>query len=361
MIDKNDITTYGIKYAGSKLKLLPYIYEMVKDLPIETVLDGFAGTTRVSQLFAQMNYTVTCSDISEWSKVFGLCFLCANKPYDYYQPIIDTLNKLDGTIGWFTLNYAINESGLQKAPFQKHNLMKLDSIREYIESHNFNTIDKAVLLTSLILALDKVDNTIGHFTSYLKDWSARSYNTLYLEVPPYKIYEKKHLVIQDDIFNTINSNKQYDLAYFDPPYGSNNEKMPSSRVRYNSYYHFWTSVIKYDKPAVFGKAHRREDSRDLINSSVFEEYRKNSENNFIATEAIKELIKNTNSKYILFSYSNGGRATKDALDTIFTENAKINKILEIQYQSNVMMSMKWTNEWNKNDTSTTEYLFLLEK
>jgi len=33
--------TEGIKYAGSKLKLLPYIFEMVDKLDnVETVLDG---------------------------------------------------------------------------------------------------------------------------------------------------------------------------------------------------------------------------------------------------------------------------------------------------------------------------------
>lgn len=44
----NNIETYGIKYAGSKLKLLPQIQDIIKDLPIEKVLDGFAGSTRVS-------------------------------------------------------------------------------------------------------------------------------------------------------------------------------------------------------------------------------------------------------------------------------------------------------------------------
>lgn len=42
---------------------------------------------------------------------------------------------------------------------------------------------KAVALTSLILALDEVDNTSGHFASYLKEWSPRSYHDLRLKVP----------------------------------------------------------------------------------------------------------------------------------------------------------------------------------
>ena len=45
--------TEGIKYAGSKLRLLPHILQLVKKAGAKTVLDGFSGTTRVSQALAQ--------------------------------------------------------------------------------------------------------------------------------------------------------------------------------------------------------------------------------------------------------------------------------------------------------------------
>ncbi|MGI8469001.1 MAG: DNA adenine methylase [Pyrinomonadaceae bacterium] len=67
--------TEGIKYAGSKLKLLPYILQLAHKVKPQTVLDGFAGTTRVSQVFAQLGYRVVSNDIAVWSKVFGLCYL----------------------------------------------------------------------------------------------------------------------------------------------------------------------------------------------------------------------------------------------------------------------------------------------
>ena len=41
--------TEGVKYAGSKLKLIPYILRLIKKVDAKTVLDGFSGTTRVSQ------------------------------------------------------------------------------------------------------------------------------------------------------------------------------------------------------------------------------------------------------------------------------------------------------------------------
>src|SRR3990167_11140503 len=66
--------TEGIKYAGSKLKILPYIIEILSELKdVNKVLDGFTGTTRVAQALAQFGYDVTASDISVWSEVFANC------------------------------------------------------------------------------------------------------------------------------------------------------------------------------------------------------------------------------------------------------------------------------------------------
>lgn len=358
--DFSKIKTQGIKYAGSKLKIIPYILEIIKDLEIKTVLDGFSGSTRVSQAFAQAGYDVTSSDIAYWSEVCAKCFLLHNKDKQYYQKILDELNSLKGYDGWFTINYGGDEKMETKMPFQKKNTKKLDAIRDRIEELNLDDTDESVILTSLLFALDAVDSTLGHFVSYLSRWSKRSHNDLFLKLPDLKKTNGKHKVIREDIFKVVENN-YFDLAYFDPPYGSNNEKMPPSRVRYSSYYHIWTSVIKHDKPNLFGKVNRREDSRDLTSASVFEEFRKNDKGFFIAMEAIRTLIQNTKAKYILLSYSSGGRATKQELTNIFNESGKVLKIIEIDYKKHIMASMSWTNEWINSNDSHKEYLFLMEK
>ncbi len=65
--NQGEIITQGIKYAGSKLAIVKHILSAISDLQVNTVLDGFSGTTRVSQALAQSGYEVTCSDISAWS------------------------------------------------------------------------------------------------------------------------------------------------------------------------------------------------------------------------------------------------------------------------------------------------------
>ena len=172
-----EITTEGIKYAGSKLKLLPNILRLAESVQPQTVFDGFSGTTRVSQAFAQGGYRVIANDVAVWSRVFGECYLLSPHPREHYKDLIDHLNAIPGRHGWFTEHYGgepVRSNGLKK-PWQRHNTLKLDAIREEIETLSLNRHEKAVALTSLILGMDEVDSTIGHYASYLSEWSPRSY------------------------------------------------------------------------------------------------------------------------------------------------------------------------------------------
>src|SRR2546423_13767971 len=100
-----EITTEGIKYAGSKMKLLPHILRLAQKVQPQTVFDGFSGTTRVSQAFARAGYRVIASDIATWSKVFGDCYLTSAFPREHYTELIGHLNSIPSRQGWFTEHY----------------------------------------------------------------------------------------------------------------------------------------------------------------------------------------------------------------------------------------------------------------
>ncbi len=357
--------TEGVKYAGSKLKLLPHILQLAKRTDAKTVLDGFSGTTRVSQAFAKTGYRVLCNDIAPWSEVFGVCYLLNDKKKADYVELIKHLNVLPPKDGWFTSHYggeatSVRADGLKK-PWQIHNTRKLDAIREEIDRLALTKVERAVALTSLILALDRVDSTLGHFASYLKAWSPRSFNALTLAVPNLFCTGVPHEVSRRDIFELV-KDRAVDLAYYDPPYGSNNEKMPPSRVRYSSYYHLWSTVCLNDKPELFGKALRRKDTSDTLAASVFEEFRRNGRTRrFIAVEAIERLIRNTRARWIILSYSSGGRATAGELDEILRGNGTLVEAIEIDCKRNVMAEMKSTHDWVRSaDVPNQEFLFLIE-
>jgi adenine-specific DNA-methyltransferase len=360
--------TEGVKYAGSKRKLLPHILNLASKTGARTVLDGFSGTTRVSQAFAKSGLSVISSDLSAWSKTFAECYLLNNKPANYYNPLLEHLNNLKGYDGWFTENYggdasskfAVGRDG-NKKPWQFKNTRRLDAIRDEIDKMGVSPIERSVLITSLILALDSVDNTLGHYASYLNEWSKRSYNDLRLKIPLLNAFGSKHSVVSGDIFDTIKDTR-VDLAYLDPPYGSNNEKMPPSRVRYSAYYHIWTTICRADKPEIFGKANRRSDTSDLISSSVFENFRKDEDGKFVAVEAIRRLLLEVDSDYVILSYSSGGRATAEELSECINEVGTASDVIKIDYRKNVMASMKWTSEWTRDaEEVNKEFLFLVKK
>jgi adenine-specific DNA-methyltransferase len=367
-------STQAIKYTGSKLKLLPYMLSMTQAVCGEAssvaIFDGFSGSTRVSQAYAKLGYKVYANDSAPYSKVFNTAFLMNTKEPKSYQPLIDHLNTLKPVDGWFTEHYggdgvhkASNTGDGLKKPWQKKNTRKLDAIREEIDALQLDEITKAVTITSLILALDKVDSTLGHYASYLNEWSPRSYNDMKLAVPALWINENEHVVMNDDVFDALKKLPHgIKIAYFDPPYGSNNDKMPPSRVRYASYYHIWTTVCLNDKPVLCGKAKRRADTSDTLAGSVFEEFRKGASGKFMVIEAIEKLIQETNADYIMLSYSSGGRASVAELSTVLNAYGLMVATRKIDYKKNVMSTMTWTHDWTKAvEEKIYEYLFMVKK
>jgi adenine-specific DNA-methyltransferase len=369
--DREPTVTEGIKYAGSKLKIIPRILDLAGQTGARTVLDGFSGTTRVSQAFARSGYRVIANDSAVWSETFATCYLLDHRGPDHYRPLIDHLNSLEGKRGWFTERYgaepgtgtSVGMDGLKK-PWQVRNTMRLDAIREEIDRMGLDGIERSVLLTSLILALDRVDSTIGHYASYLREWSRRSFNELRLEVPrliPASCPPAGHSVTRKDIFELL-PEVEADLAYFDPPYGSNNDRMPPSRVRYGAYYHLWTSICLNDKPELFGKAMRRADSADPESGSVFEDFRKGDSGRYLVADAIERLVREVRARYVLLSYSSAGRASLEDLREILSGAGTIVHAEAIDYRLNVMSGMRWTNEWtSETKTPHREVLFLVEK
>lgn len=365
------VPTQGIKYAGSKLKLIPQILDLVHGLDVSHVWDAFSGTTRVSQALARSGYVVESNDRAVWSEHFSRAYLLNRRERHAYVELMDHLNHVAPLDGWFTDTYggiddggsAVQGDGLKKL-WQVKNTRKLDGIREEIAALRLDEVTESIALASLILALDKVDSTMGHFVSYLREWAPRAYNDLKLEVPALWPNEAEHSVTRMDVLagsGMLGSGN--DLAYLDPPYGSNNEKMPPSRVRYQSYYHIWTTVIQNDRPDTFGAARRRADSSDTLAASEFEEFRRNpATGRFLAVEALDKLLARTDTPYIMLSYSSDGRATAAEIDEVLRANGTLLSTAVVDYKRNVMSGMVWTGAWLREvQTRNQEFIFLLQK
>lgn len=356
--------TEGVRYSGSKRSVIPKIHELIHHLPIRTVLDAFAGTTRVSQYFKSAGYDVHCNDLAAYSSVFGRCYL---ENCDVERPELDEkikfLNHVKPVDGYFTEYFAGEDDGAglvkaadgKKKPFLLKNTRKLDAIRDQIDKIAENKTEHAILLTSLINSLDQVENTLGHQVAYLSKWAPRCHADLVLRRPRLLAGDGDYRVTRMDARNVSD---RFDLAYFDPPYNTNNTHTPTTRVRYASYYHFWTTVVLNDRPQSIGASNRRLDASSDTLPGAISKYE--STRYEVVRDEIKTLIAGADARYVLFSYSNKGKVTVADLEEIFS-HYKVLAVEKFSHRENVQKLLTSNREWLGDQSANFEYLFLVEK
>jgi adenine-specific DNA-methyltransferase len=344
------INTQGVKYIGSKDKLIPFIKKAIEKtaVPSRTAIDVFTGTTRVAQALKCLGFSVYTSDLSWASECYAETFV-SNKNNKHLQKIIDELNAIQPEEDWITKNYCdVIADGNVVRVWQKKNGMKADAIRNKIEKLNLEKWEKSTLITSLIFALDVVDNTCGVQQAYLKDWCQRSFKNLILKLPrAIDAPEGKHFT--GDALRI--DYPKADLAYLDPPYTAHS---------YATYYHIWDSIAKWDKPEVSLKTNRRIDrvsgseNFDIEMSSL---WNKKAE----ALSATKTLMERLPVKYIILSYNNEGIIKQEDLFSMLKEFRNI-EVEEIDYKRNIMSSIGNATIYKEEfRTKNKEFIIIVEK
>jgi adenine-specific DNA-methyltransferase len=356
--------TEGVRYSGSKRLVIPKIHELIQLLPIRSVLDAFAGTTRVSQYFKSAGYDVHCNDLAAYSSVFGRCYL---ENCDVERPELDEkikfLNHMKPVDGYFTEYFGGEDDGTglvkaadgKKKPFLFKNTRKLDAIRDEIDKIAEDKVERAILLTALINALDQVENTLGHQVAYMSKWSPRAYSDLVLRRPRLQAGEGDYRVTRMDARKISG---RFDLAYFDPPYNTNNLHTPTTRVRYASYYHFWTTVVLNDRPQVAGASNRRLDCSSDTLPGAISKYESTKHDEVV--EEIEQLVAGVDARYVLFSYSNKGKVNVEDLEKLFTRH-EVLAVEKFSHRENVQRRLTSNRKWLGDMSANFEYLFLVEK
>ena len=343
--------TSGIKYIGSKFNLLEpimeFVHRHVKPGRNPSMIDAFTGTTRVAQAFRQQGWSTQTSDLSWASECYAETFLSMNEN-DYLEPVIQKLNQVRPKTGWLTKNYCDvkSEDGNIVRVWQPKNGKKADAIRDKIEELNLSAKERSTLITSLILALDKVDNTVGIQQAYLKTWCFRSNNDLELILPTV-ITLKKPPKTKHYVGDCLKINYEpADLAYLDPPYSSHT---------YFSYYHIWDSIARWDKPKVGLTTNRRIDR--ITASDEYDETMASPWNSRVkAYEAFDQLIRRLPTRYILISYNNEALVPIEDLIQLGKKHGPT--IVEnIDYKRHLMSQLGPT-EGEKNNK---EFLILIDK
>lgn len=342
--------TYGVRYLGSKRLLVDYIIDLIDEKAPDalSVIDVFTGTTRVAQALRRRAFCGISSDLSWASSVYAGAFL-ENDNNKKLQRYIDELNSLEGYDGWLTSNYCeAKTDGSDKIirVWKPKNGRKADAIRDKIETYELEDWEKKTLITSLIFALETVDNTIGLQQAYLKDWCSRADKDLFLSLPP-SIDGPIWRHIEGDALS-INY-PEAEVAYLDPPY---------TGAVYSTYYHIWDSIARWDKPETCLNTNRRKDrsfsSKDADTSMQSPwNYKKD------ALPAFKTLLERLPVKHIIISYSDESLISKDEMLEMLSKYKKVD-LREIEYKRH-LMSKIGNGADEKASMKNTEYLFYCEK
>ena len=273
-----------IKYLGSKRTLVGVLGAIAQAAEAKTAVDLFTGTTRVAQEFKRNDLEVIASDAATYSDVLAKCYIETDADQidlNELQEKVDYLNSLPGLKGYVTENFCINARF-----FQPKNGERIDAIREELAKNFSKDEHYNILLTSLMLAADRVDSTTGQHMAYLKSWSHRSKHDLVLQIPELISGTGKSVHgLAEEVVETLPA---VDLFYMDPPYNQH---------RYFTNYHIWETLVRWDKPEVYGVSNRRIDSRDLENHSVFNKRK-------LMPNAFKDVIMKAKCETLVVSYNN---------------------------------------------------------
>lgn len=269
------------RYLGNKYKLLPFITKVVNEEceKIESVADIFAGTGAVSSAFKDK--IITTNDLMYSNFICNLAWFGAQE----YNPqlIIDYIVHYNSYVD-FEANYMTDN--FANTYFSYNDCSKIGFVREDIEKNfvagKINERERAILITSLLYAMDKIAKTCGHYDAYRK--GAEFNASLELFVPLAEVHNNSNNKCFNKDANELVKEITADLIYIDPPYNSR---------QYCNAYHLLENVARWEKPDVYGVA------KKMDRTKMKSRYCTQS-----ATEAFEDLIKNINARYILFSYNN---------------------------------------------------------
>ena len=276
------------RYLGNKYKLLPFIKKVVDSecTDIEIVVDIFSGTGAVASAF-QDKQLVT-NDIMYSNYISNFAWFSPRKySRKKIEKIIDEYNTMViNEENYMTMNFS-------NTYFSHDDCSKIGFIREDIETKyankEINERERALLITSLLYAMDKIAKTCGHYDAYRKGVEFDMHLELLLPEASTTNNKKNKCYNMDS--NALAKKIVADLVYIDPPYNSR---------QYCDAYHLLENVARWEKPEVFGVA------KKMDRTALKSKYCTRS-----AAEAFEDLIKQLNCKYIVLSYNNMAKKGND--------------------------------------------------
>lgn len=300
------------RYLGSKFRYLGFLQEAVRSLcqPLEAeetndktfgktfgkrfgktadarpvFLDLFGGTGVVAACMNQ-DYRVVLNDLLYSNYLVYQAFFAYQKvDLTKINRLLLAYNSLDAREcgeNYYSVNFSdtyLSHKNLRKVGFIR------DHVDQLRDTGKVNQREHALLVTSLLYAVDRIANTFGHYDAWIQEGDLNRELVLYFPQLPSLLTNNGNRLYCGDanaLLAEQGESLQCEIAYLDPPYNSR---------QFGDQYHFLENLARNQKPPVEGIG--RKMNRESLKSDY--STAKNP-------QVLYELISKLDAKYILVSY-----------------------------------------------------------
>lgn len=353
-----------ITYIGNKRALLNFIGAGLAKIKTRlnkdklNCFDAFSGSGIVSRFLKQHSINLYVNDLEKYSGIINECYLTNKSEFNFnefksiYDELISRLVEQNLKPGLISKLYAPEDDNNIKAGervfYTKRNAQFIDTARQLIGKVEEKY--QKYLLAPLLSEASIHANTAGVFKGFYKnpntglgqfggknrDALLRIMSPISIPFPVFSNYECNYQVYTEDTNKICKSLPELDVAYLDPPYNQH---------PYGSNYFMLNLIIDYKPPE------KHSDVSGIPVNWNRSDYNKRS----YAFYALKELIENTNSKFLLISFNSEGFISKQDLMQLLKTHGKLS-IMETKYNT-----FRASRNLNNRSIHVKEYLYLLEK
>lgn len=331
------------RFSGSKRRFLFWIWENIRDIKFNTVLDVFGGTGSVSLLFKAEGKCALYNDLLNFNQIIGTAII-ENSGIIVNDEEIKSILKFSKK----------NKNNFIQNNFK--NIFFLDSENIWLDQviTNINKIEnkykKAIFLSSLFQAClskrpfnlfhranlyirtNNVKRTFGNKTTWEKPFPELLTKFVYEYNKSIFSNGQKNKVIGG--YHALNCPNSVDLVYLDPPYFSQHS---SQGTNYLKYYHFLEGLTNYKN---------WNDLIENIDSKLPKLKEKEGINSFAQKtevhKSVEKLIERFQDSVIVMSYQDEGIPSKDDILNIFRKYGKKVKLFSKPHK--YVLSKKNKNE-----------------
>ena len=376
------LTEQLITYIGNKRSLLPFIKQGVeivqKELNKEFLhcFDVFSGSGIVSRFLKSYASSITTNDLETYAKIISSCYLSNKSSINF-----DELEKIHSELVKSTTNeistYEFNNScpGFvselyapkdednvqfgERCFYTPYNAKYIDIIRQKITDEVPAELQK-FFIAPLLSEVSVHANTAGIFKGFYKNsrtgkgqFGGNGKNALErikgkielplpifsnFECPSYIFQEDANTLILDEMLYNHLPEKEFDLAYIDPPYNQH---------PYGSNYFMLNLIANYQRPDC-EKISRVSGIPKDWNRSSFNRKRD-------AAESFTNLVSSLRAKYLMVSFNSEGYISKNEMINILEKVGTVT-VLDISYNA-----FKGSRNLKNRDIYVSEYLFIVKK